>query len=157
MMTYKSVVRAASVALVAGVWLAGCGSTPDKQTIGTAVGAVAGGLIGSQIGGGTGKTVAIIGGVALGGLLGNVIGKQMDDNDRRKMTQVLDDNATGQSTQWRNDSTGSTYTVTPTKTFVRDGRECRTFEQEAIVDGQPRKMTGTACKHADGDNWEVTS
>jgi surface antigen len=47
--------------------------------------------------------------------------------------------------------------VTPKKTFVRDGRECRTFDQEAVVDGEPRKMTGTACKRADGESWEVTT
>jgi surface antigen len=100
--------------------------------------------------------VAIVGGAALGGVLGNVIGKQMDENDRHKMTQALD-LPSGQSTKWKNDSTGATYTVTPTNAFVRDGRECRTFDQEAVVDGQPRKMTGTACKRGDGDSWEVTT
>lgn len=147
----------AMAALGAALALAGCESPPSQQAIGTAVGAVAGGLIGSQIGGGSGRTVAIVGGALVGGMLGNVIGKQMDEADRRKMGQALDQNASGQSTQWKNDRTGASYTVTPKATFVRDGRECRTFEQEAIVDGQPRKMTGTACKRADGDSWEVTA
>lgn len=149
--------RRVAAALVAAMALAACESPPSKQTMGTAIGAVAGGLIGSQIGGGSGRTVAIVGGVLVGGLLGNVIGKQMDDADRRKMGQALDQNAYGQSTQWKNDQTGATYTVTPKATFERNGRECRTFEQEAIVDGQPRTMTGTACRRADGDSWEVTT
>lgn len=149
--------RRAAGAMAAVAVLAACESTPSKQTVGTVIGAAAGGLIGSQIGGGTGRTVAIVGGVLVGGMLGNVIGKQMDDADRRKMGQALDQNAYGQSTQWKNDRTGATYTVTPKATFARDGRECRTFEQEAIVDGKPQKMTGTACKRADGDSWEVTT
>jgi surface antigen len=151
--------KARIVATVLGalLWLAGCESAPSKQTIGTAVGAVFGGAIGSQIGSGTGRTVAIVSGALIGGALGNVIGKQMDDEDRRKMSQALDQNAAGQSTNWKNDSTGATYTVTPTGSFDRDGRQCRTFEQEATVDGEPRKMTGTACKRADGESWEVTT
>jgi surface antigen len=156
-MTHKFGVHAVLMGLVASLGLAGCETVPDKQTTGTVVGGVLGAAVGSQIGGGTGRTVAIIGGAALGGLLGNVIGKKMDESDRRKMTQALDQNAAGQSTKWKNDSTGATYTVTPKKTFVRDGRECRTFDQEAVVDGEPRKMTGTACKRADGESWEVTT
>src|SRR5512137_1912614 len=112
-MTHKFGVHAVSVGLVASLGLAGCETVPDKQTTGTVVGGVLGAAVGSQIGGGTGRTVAIIGGAALGGLLGNVIGKKMDESDRRKMTQALDQNAPGQSTKWKNDSTGATYTVTP--------------------------------------------
>jgi surface antigen len=156
-MVRKNEVRRLAVALCMAVALAACESPPSQQAMGTAIGAVAGGLIGSQIGSGSGRTVAIVGGALVGGMLGNVIGKQMDDADRRKMGQALEQNANGQSTQWKNDNTGATYKVTPKGTFVRDGRECRTFEQEALVDGQPRKMTGTACKRADGDSWEVTA
>ncbi len=43
----------------------------DKNIVGTVGGAAAGGLVGSQIGHGTGKTVAVIGGVLGGGYLGN--------------------------------------------------------------------------------------
>ena len=43
---------------------------PHRIT-GTAIGAVAGGLLGSTIGGGKGKTVATIGGAAAGGYAGN--------------------------------------------------------------------------------------
>src|SRR5579871_2708320 len=56
----------------------------DKQTGGTLVGAAAGGLVGSQFGGGSGKLVATGVGVLLGGLLGNAIGKSMDDEDKRR-------------------------------------------------------------------------
>jgi len=145
------------LSLVMGVaLLGGCETQPTNEAIGTAVGAIAGGLIGSQIGSGSGRTVAIVGGAVAGGLLGNVIGKRMDENDRRRMGQALDTNAAGQGSSWKNETTGANYTVTPTNTFVRDGRQCRTFEQEATIDGKPTRMTGTACKRPDGESWEVT-
>ncbi|MEO5734350.1 MAG: RT0821/Lpp0805 family surface protein [Rubrivivax sp.] len=154
-MTHRFGIRVISMALVAGVGLAGCESMPDKQTSGTAAGSFIGGILGSKLGGRNGGSIFV--GALLGGLLGNVIGKQMDENDRRKMMQALDQNALGQSTKWKNETTGASYAVTPTKTFVREGRECRTFEQEAVVDGQPRKIPGTACKRAEGESWELTS
>lgn len=156
-MVRRNKVRRAALALGTAVTLAACESPPSQQTMGAVIGTVAGGLIGSQIGGGSGRTVASVGGALVGGMLGNVIGKQMDDADRRKMSQAFEQNVQGQSTQWKNENTGASYKVTPKNTFARDGRECRTFEQEAIVDGQPRKMTGTACKRAYGDSWEVTT
>lgn len=149
-------VRGALVVLIGALALGGCESPPSQQAVGTVIGAALGAGIGSQIGGGSGRTAAIVGGAVLGGMLGNVIGKRMDDEDRRKMSQALDQNASGQSSKWKNESTGSAYTVTPTDKFVRDGRQCRTFVQEAVVDGKPQKMTGTACKRADGETWEVT-
>ncbi|CEJ19961.1 putative outer membrane lipoprotein [Ralstonia solanacearum IPO1609] len=41
--------------------------------LGTIIGGVAGGVLGHQIGGGTGNTVATIGGAALGALAGNQV------------------------------------------------------------------------------------
>jgi uncharacterized protein YcfJ len=42
----------------------------DGNVVGAVLGAVGGGLVGSQIGGGKGKDVATIGGAAVGGLAG---------------------------------------------------------------------------------------
>ena len=42
---------------------------PSKQDIGMATGAIVGGVLGHQIGGGSGRTVATIGGAALGGFV----------------------------------------------------------------------------------------
>jgi uncharacterized protein YcfJ len=54
----------------------------DKNRIaGTAVGAVAGGLLGSTVGGGKGKTLATIGGAAAGGYAGNQVQKNMQQKD----------------------------------------------------------------------------
>ena len=45
----------------------------EKKVAGTAVGAIAGGLLGNTIGGGTGKALATIAGVAAGGYAGNKV------------------------------------------------------------------------------------
>jgi uncharacterized protein YcfJ len=54
----------------------------DKNRLaGTAIGAVAGGLLGSAIGGGKGKTLATVGGAAAGGYAGNQVQKNMQQKD----------------------------------------------------------------------------
>lgn len=53
---------------------------PNRIT-GTALGAVAGGLVGSQIGGGSGKTLATIAGAAAGGYAGHQVQKGMQEKD----------------------------------------------------------------------------
>ena len=56
-----------------------------KEAGGTAVGAVAGGVIGNVIGGSAGNRLAgTVIGAAVGGLLGNRIGAALDDEDRRR-------------------------------------------------------------------------
>lgn len=45
--------------------------------LGAAGGAVAGGLLGNQVGSGTGKTVATVGGAVAGGVIGNEIQKKV--------------------------------------------------------------------------------
>ena len=61
----------AAVLAVSLLGLGGC-ATMDRQTVGTVGGAVAGGLIGSAIGG-TGATIA---GAAVGGVVGNQVSKR---------------------------------------------------------------------------------
>ncbi len=62
------------------VALVGCQDMGTGEKVGTVGGAVAGGLIGTQIGGGTGNTVAIIGGTLGGALLGGAVGRNYDRN-----------------------------------------------------------------------------
>ncbi len=69
----------------------------DKHRIaGTAIGAVAGGLLGHQIGGGKGKTLATAGGAVAGGVIGNQIQKQHQESQtytttERRCDEVPDD------------------------------------------------------------------
>ncbi|MBB6246813.1 glycine zipper 2TM domain-containing protein [Rhodanobacter sp. A1T4] len=50
-------------------------SQDSHRLIGTGVGAVAGGLLGHQVGGGKGKTLATVGGAVAGGVVGNQVQK----------------------------------------------------------------------------------
>lgn len=53
----------------------------SNRIAGTAIGAVAGGLLGHQIGGGTGRTLATVAGAAAGGYAGNQVQKNMQEKD----------------------------------------------------------------------------
>lgn len=70
----NKLISAAGVALLA-LSLDACSSTPTRQQIGTATGAVVGGIVGSSLT--AGSTVGTIGGAAAGGVIGNEIAKRM--------------------------------------------------------------------------------
>lgn len=52
----------------------------QHQIAGTAVGAVAGGLLGHQVGGGKGKTLATVGGAVVGGYAGKKVQENHQEN-----------------------------------------------------------------------------
>lgn len=58
-----------------------------NRIAGTAIGAVAGGLLGNQIGGGSGKTLATVAGAAAGGYAGNQVQKNMQQKDTVSRTE----------------------------------------------------------------------
>ena len=142
----------ASLFTLAG--LAGCETTTHAQQ-GEVVGGVLGGVLGSQVGEGSGQTAAIIIGTMAGSMIGRHIGQTMDDVDRMKTAEALNNNRTGQSTTWTNPDTGEEYTVTPTRTFEEPAGPCREFELDATVGGEAdQKVNGTACLQADG-SWKI--
>lgn len=142
--------------------LAGC-ETMSKQQMGTGVGAIAGGILGTQIGGGTGKIIATVGGAALGGLLGSQLGKYLDTQDKSKADaasrQALE---TGRTQTWTNPETGVRGTVQVVNTPNRSkpvaagtpARQCRTTKHDIVLkDGSTRTEDVTACKGPNG--WEA--
>ena len=124
-----------------------------NQNIGTALGAAVGGLLGSQFGGGSGKTIMTIAGVLGGGVLGNQIGAGMDQGDRGCYAQTLDQAPAGQTVAWHNPDNNRDYRVTPQKDFKRKGRRCRQVTTEATIDGQPQTVEAVACRQKDG-SWK---
>ena len=62
-------------------------SKDDNRLIGTGVGAVAGGLLGNQVGGGKGKTLATVAGAVGGGYAGNQIQKSHQDKNATYTTK----------------------------------------------------------------------
>ncbi|MDJ0740257.1 MAG: RT0821/Lpp0805 family surface protein [Gammaproteobacteria bacterium] len=141
-----AIAAVAAAALVLG----GCQTTREQQ--GNVIGAIAGGVLGAQVGSGSGRTAATIAGTLLGGYLGGRIGRQMDDSDRYRAGEVLESTPTNQSSSWSNPDTGTSYSVTPTRTYYDDARPCREYTTEAWIDGRRETVVGNACRQSDG-SW----
>jgi surface antigen len=136
--------------------LAGC-QNMSNQDAGTLTGAVAGGLLGSTVGKGSGQIMAIAVGSVAGAVIGNAVGKSMDDTDRLKMNRALENNNVGQPAYWNNTKTGTRYQVTPVKNVTVQGNEyCREYQTVATINGKKQKMYGTACRQPDG-SWKMSS
>ena len=138
------------------VSIIGC-QNMTKQDVGTVAGGVAGGLLGSQFGPGSGKNVAIAAGTLAGAYLGGAVGKSMDDVDRMKMNQALENNKVGQPAYWTNQKSDTRYKVLPTKNVtVQGNRYCREYTTTATVAGKQQQVYGTACRQPDG-TWKMVS
>lgn len=103
------------------VSIAGCQSNSfKKEDIGTATGAIVGGLLGSRVGKGSGRYVAAAVGALAGAYLGNKIGSWMDAQDQQDLATVggnaLDSAEDGEAVTWKNPDTGLAVTATPTAT-----------------------------------------
>lgn len=146
--------KIAIVPVAAILVLGGCQTTREQQ--GTFIGAIAGGVLGSNVGGGRGRTVATIAGTLLGGYLGGSIGRQMDDSDRYRAGEALESTPSYESTSWKNPDTGSSYSVTPTRTYYDSDRPCREYTTEAWIDGKRETVYGRACRQSDG-SWMASN
>jgi len=144
------------ILILTSISLLGC-ENMSKQDIGTVTGAVAGGLIGSRFGGGSGNVLAIGVGAVAGAVIGNAIGKNMDDTDKLKMNNAFENNAVGQPAYWRNSRSGASYTVIPVKNIAYEGNPyCREYRTTAIIAGKKQQVYGTACRQPDG-SWRIVS
>lgn len=133
----------------------------NKQTVGTVGGALVGGILGSRVGHGSGKTWATGAGAVLGALAGGSIGASLDAMDRQLATQAWDrayDAPVGQTIKWDNPDNGHRGTITP----VREGRStstngrCREYKQSIFIDGQAQTAVGQACQNSDG-TWTMVN
>jgi surface antigen len=150
---------ALTMVAVASLAVAGCQQTSfNKENMGMGIGALAGGLAGSQVGSGSGRLWATGAGVLLGGLLGSNIGASLDKADMAYAQQAAGRANTapiGQAISWNNPQTGNYGSYTP----VRDGRDnsgryCREYQQTITVGGRKETAYGTACQSPNGD-WEI--
>jgi surface antigen len=149
-----------ALALAAVLALGACASDAGpKQTGGTLIGAVAGGLAGSTIGRGSGRHIAIGVGTLLGAYVGSEVGKSLDRADRihaaRTTRETLEYEPGGTTGTWVNPDNGHSGTVTPRRTFEsRSGAHCRDYETTVTIDGRTESATGTACRGRDG-RWMI--
>lgn len=144
------------ILILVGVSLVGC-ENMSKQDAGTMTGALAGGLIGSRFGGGSGNILAIGAGAVAGALIGSAIGKSMDEADRIQMTRALETNPVGQPAYWENHRSGAVYTVIPVKNVTYHGNPyCREYQTTATIAGKKQQVYGTACRQQDG-TWKIVN
>ena len=132
-------------------------STSKGNLIGSAAGAVGGGLVGSQFGKSSGKGLATVIGVVGGALAGGYVGRSMDQTDQNCVGQTLEHAPTAQPVAWQNPGSGSSYWVTPTRDIPGpNGQTCRDYVTDAVVDGKTEKVQNTACRQPNGD-WVPVS
>ena len=149
-----------AVALAAALALGACASDAGpKQTGGTLIGAVIGGLAGSTIGSGSGRHVAIGVGTLLGAYVGSEAGKSLDRADRihaaRAAQDTLEYGPTGTTGSWVNPDNGHSGTMTPRRTFESlSGENCRDYETTVTIDGRTESAYGTACRRG-GGRWMI--
>lgn len=148
----KSLLSRLLTVLVTVFVLTACAETPSKETIGAGTGAVLGGVLGSEIG--DDSTAATIGGTILGAIVGGAIGRRMDEGDRQRVYNSLENN---ESTSWTNPETDARYAFEPTDTYrTSSGRLCRNYTTSVVIEGSRENATGRACKREDG-TWEIVS
>jgi len=137
--------------------LAGCEPEgPSKADTGLVVGAVTGGIIGNQVGKGSGNVLATMAGAVVGGIVGSEIGRSMDEQDRMYARQAelaaLEEGESDRPRRWRNPDNGRYGDVVPGRPYKRSGLDCRDYTHTVYIDGRPQTMHGTACRNPDG-SW----
>jgi surface antigen len=150
-----------ALAVVAAAFLSACQDVGTKQTIGTLLGAGAGGLVGSQIGSGRGQLAAVAAGTLIGAIVGSEVGKSLDRADRlaleRATQSSLERAPSGTATQWRNPDSGNYGTITPRPAYqTSNGQYCREYQQTVVVGGETQSAYGRACRQPDG-TWRIVN
>ena len=142
------------IAVCVALTLFGCSTAPSKQDQGMIIGAIAGGILGHQVGGGSGQVLATMIGTVAGAAIGGSIGRTMDDYDRMNASAALENVRTGVPSTWVNPDTGYEYVMTPTNTYDSGTGPCREYTLDATIGGKTEQIYGTACRQADG-SWLV--
>jgi surface antigen len=141
--------------------LTGCQSMGQRETLGTLGGAALGGLVGAQIGGGSGRAIATAVGIMGGAMIGRGIGQQLDRADRarhvRTFHAALEHNRSGSIKRWQNPNNRTQGYVVPQRTYqTSSGRYCREYQTSISVGGRTQNGYGTACRQPDG-SWKIQS
>lgn len=124
----------------------------DRKAIGTVLGAVAGGVIGSQVADRDDRPVAILIGAVIGAVVGREIGRSMDDRDFACVGHALELARDGQRVRWTNETTGVSYVLKP---FVGERKgTCRSFELTVSRGGTSRIEKRRACRSGEG-TWKM--
>lgn len=142
------------------MFLSACSGSFNKQDSGTVLGALAGGILGNQVGKGSGRVLATVAGAVVGGVVGSEIGKSLDENDRRAAAEAefyaLEKGQSGNGTPWRNPDSGRHGVIVPSAPYKLRNQNCRNYTHTIYIDGEPQIMKGSACRSDDG-TWSKVS
>lgn len=142
---------------------AGCANISKEQG-GAAIGALVGGVAGSQFGSGGTQILATALGAGVGAFVGNRIGSYLDDQDKQKLAKATIRTAeTGKPESVVSPDSGVTIRTTTvpgraaqssTQTASTTRGECKTVRQVIVLkDGSRQQEDVKVCRGADG--WEV--
>lgn len=124
----------------------------DRAAIGTVLGAVAGGAIGSQVADREDRAVAIVIGAVIGAVVGHEIGRSMDDRDYACVGHALELAKDGQRVRWQNETTGVSYVLRPSASDSKG--TCRNFDLTVSRGGTSRTEKRRACRTGEG-TWKM--
>ena len=136
-------------------------SDNDNEVLGSMIGAIGGGVIGHQVGRGSGQALATFAGVLLGSVVGGQIGRDLDDAERLKLASAtqyaLENQRSGTRTVWDNPDRRVCVVVVPKPAFKNElNQYCREFQQSIAIDGKKQSAYGTACRQPDGQ-WKIAN
>jgi surface antigen len=127
-------------------------SACNSDTVGAAIGAVLGGVIGAHQDRGAGP---VVGGALIGAVLGGLLGHAIDESNRACVSDVLEYVPSNRPVYWEDGGYG--YEVTPMRTYEPEpGRYCREYQTVVTVGGRAEQAYGTACRQPDG-SWQIVS
>ncbi len=150
------------VALAGATTLAGCqsieretGLSSQTQT-GAAGGAAVGGIIAALA---DANPAWIAASVILGGVTGGAVGHYLGEDDAKKYAQnhyqALDNLHAGQTSSWRDPSSGNYGSTTVHRTFTAaDGALCKDFTETVHTSAKDMSERATACRAENGE-WQV--
>ncbi|HLF39151.1 MAG TPA: glycine zipper 2TM domain-containing protein [Burkholderiales bacterium] len=126
----------------------------NREAVGAVIGAAAGGAIGSQVGRGENRPIAILVGTVAGAVIGAKIGRDMDETDRACIGHALELTGDKKVVTWASADKRRTYRLTPLRGFEQQGVNCREFDLRVTTDGGKQTNRVKACPGRDG-TWRI--
>lgn len=146
--------------LIGAIFLSACADF-DKQKLGTATGAIIGGVAGNKLSSKNNRAIGTLAGVAVGAFVGNRVGKYLSDQDKKKTAEASAKTAeTGRPNEFRT-SKGETVSTTPapivattqTTKPTTDNADCKTVRQTIVLQNGSKEVEDVRlCNGPDG--WQ---